>query len=64
MWGWLSKELMNWIEIHLNDPEIFGILELQTYLESWNIEDFKNVHHVTVASFCQKLLASKVESKI
>ena len=26
----------------------------QTYLESWNIEDFKNVHHFTVALFCQK----------
>ena len=38
--------------------------KLQTHLKRWNIEDFKNVHHFTVALFCQKLLASKVESKI
>ena len=29
--------------------------KVHIYLESWNIEDFKNVHHFTVALSCQKL---------
>ena len=36
----------------------------QTYLESLNIENFKNVRDFGLASSCQKLLASKIKSKI
>ena len=33
--------------------------KLQTFSESWIIEDFKDVHHFAVALFCQKLFSSK-----
>ena len=33
--------------------------KLRVYLESWNIEDFKNVHHFTVALSDQQLFCWK-----